>query len=176
RDEIALANRGAADGQEDVGGFAGAGERRETFNIVFRNAEPHGLAALGLDQGGEPIRDRGDDLVWTKFRAGGHYLIACGEDRHLRLAANRDLGKVHRRGQDELAGTKPRAGKEQYLSFPKILPAWADMLARTGFLDGHDAVSLLGILLDHDRVCAFRHRRSGKDAHGLALTDALLEA
>jgi hypothetical protein len=50
------------------------------------------------------------------------------------------------------------------------------MPARRGLLDGDDAVGLLGILLDHDRVCAFRHRRSREDAHGFTLTDALLEA
>ena len=102
-----LADRRAADGDEDVGGAAGAGQRDEALRRVLRDAEAHRLAALRLDQRGEAGWNGGDDLVPVELGAGRHDLIAGGENGDLRLAANGKLGMVHGRGEHQLARAEP---------------------------------------------------------------------
>ena len=88
----------------------------EALGRVLGDAEAHRLAALGLDQRGKSGRDRGDDLIARKLRARRHHLIAGGEDRDFRLAADGQLGVVHGGSEHQLAGTEPEACAQQHVA------------------------------------------------------------
>ncbi len=168
-----LADRGAADGDENVGGAAGAGKRDQALSRVLGNAEAHRLAALRLDQSGESGWDRGDDLIARKLSARRHHLIAGGEDRDFRFAADGKLGVVHGGGEHQLARAEPEAGLRAAAPRPR-LKSWP-----RGRMWRRGAASLtmttprarLGVLLDDDGVGALRHRSASEDADGLALPD-----
>src|SRR4029453_12520816 len=127
RHEIAFANRRAAYGHKNIGGASSPGQRDQALGIVLGDAELHGLPASLLDQSGESDWHRGDDLVFAKFGAHWHHFIASRQDRDFRLAADRNLGMVHCRGEHQLTRSKPCAASEQNLSFLEVLSPWANV-------------------------------------------------
>ncbi len=126
-DEVVFADRGAANRDKDIGPAAGAGERENAFRFVLGDAERHGLATVARNERGKPGRHGRDDLIGRKVRSGRHDLVPGGEDRNLRLAANRQVHLVHGRGKHQLARAEPRARGKQHLAFGEILSARADM-------------------------------------------------
>ena len=127
RHQVALADRGAADGQEDIGGFARTGQRHDALERVLGDAQRHRFAAMGLDQRGNAKRDRRYDLIRRKLGAGGHDLVAGGEDRDFGPPPDRQFGMVHGGGEHQLARAEPGPGREQDLALGKVLTARADM-------------------------------------------------
>ena len=124
-DEIVLADRGAAEGDEHVG--AGILRREdalfERLEGVAGDAEIDRLAARALDERGNRIGVRGDDLVRPGRLAGQDEFVAGGEDRDARLAADGERAVTHRGGEREAPRIEPRPGSRSTSPCSKSSPA-----------------------------------------------------
>ena len=171
RDEVVVADRGAADGDDDVG-VLGLGEVGvEALARVAGDAEQAGLGARRFGERGHAQVIGGDDLAGARAsapaaparrrsrgwrRAGGGARAACRGPWRPRAATSR--------------GPEAAAGGEQRLALAEIEAAAADVAAcrcvpsRTVTL----VAVARGVLLDDDGIGAGGQRRAGEDAHGLS--------
>src|SRR5262249_31759215 len=148
----------------------------QAFRVVSGDAEAHGFAAVALDQGGETMRHRRDDLVWRQLGARRHDLVAGREDGDLGLAPDRHSCMVRGSHEDQSARSKARSRLEQEFTLFEILPAWTNVTPGRCVFDSDAPSRFDGIFLHDNGVGATRHWRAGENADGLATADAALEA
>ncbi len=167
---IGFAGRDAARSQHQiVSGGGGREPARELFRIVGENAEIGDLDAVTREQSGEQIAIGIVERRPRQSRSGLGNFIAGREYRHPDAAAHIKLGETERRRECDVLHAKPPArGQCEHPGFHIFTgePAIGAVLqaGRHQHVVAIDAT----ILLHEDSIGAFRHRRAGEDANGLA--------
>ena len=169
--EVAVADRGAADGDENIGPFgAGALDRRlDLVEAVADDAEVERFAAGGRDQpeNGESIG--GHDLVGAARGAGRDQFVAGGKHGDPWLAGERQGRVVGGGGERDIGGAEAPPGAQQDRALGEIDAGVADIVARLDRRPGDEIFAVaLGLFLDQHGVGAFGDRRAGENPHGLA--------
>src|SRR5208282_4242371 len=130
-DKVVVADRGAAEGHENVGlcverlvdrGVQGA-------QVVAGDAEVDRDAAAGLDDPGYGEIVRCDDLRGAERLAGRDQLVAGRQDRDARGTSDRQRDVIGRRSQRDVAGGQPAAGGKQKLALGEIESGRAQIVA-----------------------------------------------
>ncbi len=171
-DEVVVADRGAADGDDDVG-VPRAGE--VLVQALARVAGDAQLLRLGAGLLGERPHAQvvgGDDLPRPRPLAGPHQLVAGGEDGNAGTAADRHRAVPHGGRQRQLARTEATARRQQRLARREVEAPGAHVALVRRALAHRDLVALADrVLLDDDRIRAGRDRRAGEDACRLSRAD-----
>ena len=120
-----LADRGAAEGDDDVSGKGDgvADKRGNGTGVIADNAEIAGLAAEGRDQAARPTPF--DATIWSGpgTSPGWTSSSPVAMDRDERTTAHRNRAVAHRRGERHFAHAEPGAGGEKDVPLPKSRPA-----------------------------------------------------
>ena len=152
--EVVLADGGAAEGDEEI--RARLARRLdpalEVVEAVAGDAEVDRLAPGARDERGERDEVGGDDLVGAGRLAGPDELVARGEDRDARPAADAQRAVPHGGGERQEPGVEALAGPEQGGAFREVEAARAHEAAGGDALaDEHGVAVGLRVLLDDDR-------------------------
>ena len=157
RDEIVIADGGAADGDEHVGVGARSPSLSARSLGVARDAEDARRGSGRCRQRGKADRVGGDDLIGARQRAGRHQLVAGRQNGDAGAPADGNLAVAHRGGERERVRVEHSSGVKQLVRRRNRCRG-ADIGAGCrGFADD-DLVAFGGrVLLDDDGIAARRH-------------------
>ena len=165
-DEIVLADRDAARGDENVGREPSL-ERFPQWRLVVgdRRLDQH-LGPCGGQRGTEHEAVRLVDLTWTELFAGIDELAARGEHGDARATRAPQLGDTGGRGRRQTRGSEPDAGASNHLPDRDVAAPRTDVRSRLGSPRDLDFVFTTDNMLDRDDgICVLRHDRSRGDGH-----------
>ncbi len=167
-----VADRGAAGGDQHVGAAGLVGGLGDGAGLVRGDADLHWFRTPAVHRGGQGDAVGADDLIGAGDGAGRHQLVAGGEDRHPRPAADRNLAMAGGGQKPDVAGGQGAAGGNQRLADAEIHARAADEAAgRRDLAQDHLLAHLLRVLLQRDDVGALGDHGAGEDADALARTE-----
>ncbi len=168
-DQIMIAYGRSSESHQNIGGGR-AGGADMFFNctqIIVGDAEVERLTARGLDERGNRVGIRGNDLIGANGLARTHQFVAGRENSHARAPGDCNLGEIHRGGERDVRRAKPRSGGKQNLALGEVDTLGANVTAPRHALQRFDETCFhAGIFLNQNRVAALRHRRAGENPHG----------
>ena len=159
-DEVVVAHRCAAGGDQHVDAVHRVGHRGNRLARVLRDRQHDRLAAGGAHQGGERMRVRTDDAAGRDRLARHGDLVAGGEDRDARPAVHSEPRMVGGGGKADVACGDAPAGGHHGVAGGEVLAGAADMPAGRHRLVHPDLGAGRGrVLLQQDGVGAGRAPR-----------------
>ena len=168
---VALADRGAADEQQDVG-LRGRYRGTDRGRIVGKRWLAVGHSAPERNERCDGMRGGIGDFAGGQRLARLTQFVTRREDRNARPSAERECGMIGGAGKAERAGGQRLARREQALASAEIAPRRPD---EQRFVDraGEDhAVAVAGDdFLHDDALGAVRDHAAGSDAHRRAALD-----
>ena len=171
-DEVVLADRDTARGDEDVGRESTLDGFPQRLLVVRDGRLGLHLGARGDQRGGEHETVRLVDLARPQLPAGTDELAARREHGNPRAACARQLSDAGGRSRGQACGREPHAGGDHHLSGSDVATARANVRAgsdRLRYL--HRVVALDNVFDRDDGVGALRHDRARRDGHRTARFD-----
>jgi hypothetical protein len=137
--------------------------------IVAHHAHVDDLDAQARQHAVQRVAVRVVDLAFLERLADRGQLVAGGEERHAQAALDLDRADAERRDQADLGGPDQAARRQDGFSLGQVFARVAHVLRL--LLPGRDGDAItfsLHDFLNHHRVGALRHHRTGHDAHAFA--------